>query len=368
MNLFIDTERLMSKFKAKLICPETGLIFCDPVRIEGSDRVYERIMIKHWISLGHSECPQGTPIAPNTKLVMAQDIQEDIRSSLTEHLSHWQVDLYQSYQQAKAKWQMSHNCSDENGFVISQLDYFKQNAHNAQCQRIAFFMLSLSGMAIFALGLNHAFLWLTIGQTLLHYTATFLALITTISFAAWFSPPQSKLLMGLLPSTHSSAHKDLCVALEYIWNPQSHETSVRYAHSFQDAQAILQARIYALSFAQLVLGCPDLNMFNISHKKALPTTSHNGKEYHLLNQHSGSSPYNYWQFEKNLLQLKAFKKHPESLSFPNNIPLPLRPFQGLVLVSHDIVNACFFSTPLPAPQKSSSEPAGPLSYTRAACR
>jgi hypothetical protein len=349
----------MSNFEKELICPETGLIFCDPVRIKPTGPVYERIMIQHWIEQGHSTCPYGAPIAPNTKFKVAEDIKNKIKKAIgTErNLSHWQTALYKNYQEAKLFWQRDNNCSDENGFTNSQLEYFQQNAYNAQCQRIALFLLTLSSITAISLILNHYFLWMSLSTLVFNTVISSVSFLSLLSFGIWFSPPQSTFFKGFFPTAQSSAHKNLCEALDHVWNPQTRETFNRYNFN-QDPQTILEARKYSLSFAQLVLGCPDLNMFNVSVEKPLPVISVAGKQVTALNPHNAAGPYQYWQFEKSIKQLKAFKATPHELSFPNQIPFLLRPLQGLVMISNQITKACTFSNSAPMQHMPSSSRTG----------
>lgn len=335
----------MSNINPKIICPETGIIFCDPVRIDKSEHIYERVMLAHWINSNQDTCPFGTPVAQNSRLTSDQDTKNQVNDFLKSYPNDWQSKIVKGYQDEQERWSKKNPGHDDSAFVNSILESFKQNAYNAQCQRMAMFILTLIGATGLALTLNHFFMWLIFTAMVYKIILSTISLLTLFSLSLWLSPPQSQLFKGLFPEAKSSAHKNLCEALSYIWNPQTDETATRYAtlqideKTPLDEKTLLEIKKYCMAFAQLVLGCPQLYVFNISQDKPLPTVEQNGRQVTSLTPFSQSGPWDYMKFEENIKQLKYLKDNPSQLIFPNQIPFIIRPLQGFAGVVHGLTSA-----------------------------
>ena len=323
-------------------CPETGMIFCDPVTFAnpetGTKQVYERVMLLHWYKLQNMHCPYDNEIPTDDQIVKDNIMRKKIDSFIAENPKHIEAIRYRKYHDKEANWRKHHTSQDPNAFAYDQIKQYRTNCYNSRAQKTGQILMAsclglvsiLATCQYFALFTLSAFLSINL----------YITGIAGMLFACllWMWPEQTESLKWLIGSSITSVPLHECRTLESIWNPESTKTHKRFQSPCKQKresdqgfvqQTLHNQAVYALSFAQLVLGCPDLQMFNTANEYSIPTQKIDGKEVPLLDRNTRTLA-DYHTRKEAISKLKTYTKSPEKLAFPNSIPLLMWPIRGLL--------------------------------------
>ena len=343
---------------SEITCPETGMIFCDPVSFEspetGTQHVYERLMLLHWSKLHNMRCPYDVEIPSDENLISNSNIKRKIKQFIAENPTHAEAIRYKKYQDQEAKWRKNNTSEDANAFAYDQIKQYRSNCYNARAQKTAQVLMLLCLTAFSTAFACQYFGLLAISSWAMLNIGITCTLGTLVASLLWLWPQNTNYLQWLIGSSLNSVPMNECRTLESLWNPETIQTLTRFQSPKKPGREIDQSfvketlnhqAIYALSFAQLVLGCPDLQLFNTANETTLPTQKLNGKEVSLLDRNTHTLA-DYHARKQAISNLKAYEKSPKMLSFPNSIPFPLWPIRGLFHVTNGILNIAL-TTPAP---------------------
>ncbi|GEM_PF-2320704 len=327
---------MRNQLPSNIICPETGLIYCDPVTIEGisEEYVYERAMITHWMRLGKRECPYGNnlttdkahPFIPATKVFEAASHYTKSNPSTCE------AKRFKSYWNNELKWrnELASSELDNNAYINGLIAQYQQNCYNANCQYIASYLVNFSFLSALMIYGNQLYPILTISTALNFYLALGTALLFMAGCFLWMWPEHTQSFNWLIGDSTQSVTTAECNALTSLWNPQTLETCMRFPQNENSHENIYDnITEYAHTFSQLVLGTSKLSMFNVSNEKAIPTVINNMQSADALDKHTNTLE-EYHQRKVAIRQLKRYEKNPELLNLPNAIPLFLQPINFII--------------------------------------
>ena len=114
-------------------CPETGMIFCDPVTFAntetGTKQVYERVMLLHWYKLQNMHCPYDNEILTDDQIVKDNIMRKKIDSFIAENPQHIEAIRYRKYHDKEANWRKHHTSQDPNAFAYDQIKQYRTNCY-----------------------------------------------------------------------------------------------------------------------------------------------------------------------------------------------------------------------------------------------